>query len=336
MGKIKVGLNLYSLTRELLNRSLDLEGCFRVTKELGMDQVEIIAFEQFKGYPYPSKELIKKTLDYSQKYGVGIYTYSANLPTNLKAGIRELSEDDMFYMVLNDVKYANLLGATTMRQKAGIGANVLRRMIPYCERYNVSIGIEVSPGQSDIHGPMMEDYLALFQEVKCPYIGFTPDFGIFSPERRQGGDPLKMPLFFSLSDQCNRQELIDLWDYAVLNGKTGEYVKEQLGKMDLEWEDYVLATNILAGEKDSIIPVDMLKEMLPYTIHCHGKFHKALEDGEDWKIPTTQILNLLKEEDYDGYIMIEYEGHDMFDIDATEAIAQHLKKYREILGDDLR
>jgi hypothetical protein len=282
-------------------------------------------------------ELIKKCLGYAEKYEVHIMAYSANLSTHVKSHIVP-TDDDIFYMTLNDVKYANLFGATTMRQKASVNAKVLRRLLPYLEKYNVRIGIEISPGQSDIHGSVMGPFWELFEEVKSLYIGYVPDWGIFSPTRAGfGGGGLDAPVRSTLSSLGNRPELVAYWDDAVKKGITVRQLSSDLEHMKLTDHEKAAVSILFRPETDVQRPVEELRQMLKYAVHCHGKFHKALpeQNGEDWKIPVGKILKIMLEEKYKGYVMIEYEGHDMFTTPAMDAIRLHLQKYKEYLGENL-
>jgi sugar phosphate isomerase/epimerase len=56
------------------------------------------------------------------------------------------------------------------------------------------------------------------------------------------------------------------------------------------------------------LPVDSLRECLPYTIHVHGKAHNVIEaDGDEPTIPYRALMGMLKEYNYTGSIVAEYE-----------------------------
>lgn len=51
-----------------------------------------------------------------------------------------------------------------------------------------------------------------------------------------------------------------------------------------------------------------LREVLPYVAVCHAKFLHMNEDFEETTIPYPEIIKVLMEEDWEGYLISEYEG----------------------------
>jgi len=51
-----------------------------------------------------------------------------------------------------------------------------------------------------------------------------------------------------------------------------------------------------------------LKDMMPYTVHVHAKAHAFDENGEEVNTPYKELLTIIKESGYDGYISAEFEG----------------------------
>lgn len=54
-------------------------------------------------------------------------------------------------------------------------------------------------------------------------------------------------------------------------------------------------------------PEDIL-HVLPYTYCCHAKFNYMNEDFQETTIPYDDVLRLLVDNGYDGYLISEYEG----------------------------
>ena len=53
---------------------------------------------------------------------------------------------------------------------------------------------------------------------------------------------------------------------------------------------------------EDIIPI------LPYVYCCHAKFNYITEDFTEPTIPYEQLITILKEHNWDGYMLSEYEG----------------------------
>jgi sugar phosphate isomerase/epimerase len=54
-------------------------------------------------------------------------------------------------------------------------------------------------------------------------------------------------------------------------------------------------------------PEDMIP-LLPYVYCCHAKFYNMSDDLIETTIPYDRILQILKENNWDGYLLSEYEG----------------------------
>ncbi len=85
----------------------------------------------------------------------------------------------------------------------------------------------------------------------------------------------------------------------------------------------------LQFRKDCNKELEGLKEIMPHCFHMHGKFHYLSEDLVEASIPYDQILDVVKNSDYDGYIVSEYEDHESGN--AVEMTRRHQAMMRKIL-----
>lgn len=51
-----------------------------------------------------------------------------------------------------------------------------------------------------------------------------------------------------------------------------------------------------------------LKKVSPYALHVHAKSHEFSEEGEEKKIDYKKVIKILKNNNYQGYLSIEFEG----------------------------
>lgn len=84
-------------------------------------------------------------------------------------------------------------------------------------------------------------------------------------------------------------------------------------------------------EKDLPQLLQELKEILPYSFECHGKFHYLDEACHEASIPYNHILPLLAKEGYNGYLICEYE--DELYCGGTEFTKRQMIMERTLLGD---
>ena len=92
-----------------------------------------------------------------------------------------------------------------------------------------------------------------------------------------------------------------------------------------EWVD----PNYEPNKPEDIIP------LLPYIYSCHAKFIHMSDDFQETTIPYPQVIRILQEQGWDGYLLSEYEGADKYD--PGYEVGQTLRKQhimlKRLLGD---
>lgn len=76
--------------------------------------------------------------------------------------------------------------------------------------------------------------------------------------------------------------------------------------------------------------LDELKAILPYSFEIHGKFHYLDDNNVEASIPYDDILAVIAESDFDGYIVCEYE--DELYCGGTEFTKRQIKMLKRILN----
>ncbi len=104
-------------------------------------------------------------------------------------------------------------------------------------------------------------------------------------------------------------------DFSVFRSKFGEG----------EWKDPKFKHNV----PEDIIP------LLPYVYCCHAKFIHMSDDFEETTIPYPEIVKILQDNGWDGYLLSEYEGADKYD--PGYEVGQTLRKQhimlKNLIGD---
>ena len=92
-----------------------------------------------------------------------------------------------------------------------------------------------------------------------------------------------------------------------------------------EWKDPLYTPN----KPEDIIP------LLPYVYCCHAKFINMNDQFEETTIPYPEIIKVMQDNGWDGYLLSEYEGADKYD-DFYE-VGQTLRKQhimlKNLIGD---
>ena len=78
-------------------------------------------------------------------------------------------------------------------------------------------------------------------------------------------------------------------------------------------------------------------EFMPYIFHIHAKFYEMVDDHTEFSIPYDEIIAVLQEGGYEGYLCSEYEGNrhiqDAFEVDSVEQVRRHQVMMAGLLGE---
>jgi len=324
MSDIKLGITLYCFTNEYCGDSMTLEDCIRKAKEIGAEGYEIVATQMIPSYPYVSDEFLGEIKAMSAYYDIAPICYSANMDRGMR-GDRNLTEDEMLQMAINDVKSANKMGCKVMREQFLLSPAALVKLAPYAEAYDVRVGIEIHNPETP-NTPIMRDYLEKIQTSGSKYIGFVPDFGLFAtrPNKPMWDEALRAGVPVSILEMARDMRLNDVsWDDAMKKlgeaGATGPAFATAQGM----WGFVQFRENCKAELKG-------LQEIMPYCFHMHGKCHYLSEDLKEASIPYNEIMPVIAESDYKGYIVTEDEDHNSGN--AVEMTRRHIAMMKKLLG----
>ncbi len=92
-----------------------------------------------------------------------------------------------------------------------------------------------------------------------------------------------------------------------------------------EWRDPFFVPN----EPEDIIP------LLPYIYCCHAKFINVDDNFNETTIPYQRVLEVLRDNGYDGYLLSEYEGADKYDygVEVGRILRKNQILMKNILGE---
>lgn len=76
--------------------------------------------------------------------------------------------------------------------------------------------------------------------------------------------------------------------------------------------------------------IEGLKKILPYCVEMHGKFH-YVRDLHEHSIPYEDILPIIRGSEYAGYIMSEYEDHNLYQQSARQ-MDRFIRMEKKLLG----
>ncbi len=327
-SNIKLCTSLFSFALEWNSGKYSLESLMAKVNELNLGPgIEIIGFQSLKGFPYLSGDTIAEVRRLIEKYGFELACLDANVDVGIRRD-RLLTIDETTEYIIPQIWAASKLGFPVLRVQMTAKPEVIKRLAPVAEKANVKLGMELhTPYQVD-HPAVME-LRELYEEIDSPYVGFIPDFGT-----SMRGIP--EALLNSFRDVGVTDELIELtkeiWKKDVPTpakfGELGERASAlgatppQIGRLNMAFS--------MNGRQD----INAWKEIIPQTVHLHGKFYGFDENGDEPSIDYAAILKVFYEGGYNGYVASEYEGTAFTDeFTGFEMVQKHHALCDKILTD---
>jgi hypothetical protein len=76
---------------------------------------------------------------------------------------------------------------------------------------------------------------------------------------------------------------------------------------------------------------------MPYCHHIQAKFYEMTDDRTEYSIPYDEIIPVLIEGGYRGYLSSEYEGNrhiqDVYEVDSVEQVRRQHAMFQHLLGE---
>lgn len=305
MSKIKKCVSLYSLQDEFLNKRMSLPDIVDFVKEQECEGFEILPDQMLKNSPDVSKDTIKEWNEMIGKSELIPVIADVFLNTNLYKN-RSLTKKECIDLLIKEIKLAHALGIHLIRLVSMVPYWVCEPLLPYCEKYDVSIALEVHAGMAfDI--PETRAFIDEMKRLNSKYIGLVIDTGIFCKRFPRVVKEYEI-------NQGASKEMFEYLDDLFANGKDLHMVtRENGGKFPNEF------TNTLKNDEDHMFAplcdgyenysISVLDNLMPYIKHFHFKLFEMSEEGPEYSIDYKEILQYLHDHNYDGYVSTEYEGN---------------------------
>ncbi len=324
--QIKRGVSLYSFQEEYFLRTLSLEDCIRVAGEIGARGIEIIPEQSIPGFPTVTDEFVATWQGWMEQYGTTPVATDLFLDTKLHAD-RWLTLEEQIASVRRDVDIAVRLGATVVRAIINTSPQVMEGAAPYAEANGVRLLLEVHAPFHYEH-PWILEHLEVMHRTGSPALGLMPDMGTFV-ERfprvvsdralREGARPeLVDYIVKTYDDHGDTHALMDIMNY-----RNGGPVEVGLARQ---------ATHYIWTDPRSMLP------HMPLIGHIQAKFYEMTDEGSEYSIPYEDIVPVLVEGGFDGYLSSEYEGNrhiqDAFAVDSVEQVRRQHAMFARLLGEE--
>lgn len=327
MTGIKRGVSLYSFQNETFQGKMSLEDCIRTCAEMGADGIEIIGEQTFWGWPEVGVDQARVAEWHSliAKYDCVAVSHDFMLDYKRYKG-REMPFDEQVASVKKDIDFGALLGMKYIRALVSIAPEVLVAAAPYAEEKNIKILIEVHAPLHFDH-PWIVRHAEAFEKSGSDALGFLPDMGMFlfkfPPVWKAKFERIGVP-----------KNIADYIEKAYEDRVLSEYVILNVREMGGEGPAIAMAETL--RHNAAFEPKRML-DFMPRIHNVHGKFYEMTEDLVEPSIPYDEIVRVLKQGGYTGYICSEYEGNrwieDFQEPDSVEQVRRQQEMLKALIGE---
>jgi sugar phosphate isomerase/epimerase len=314
-GTVKRCVSLYSFQEEFYLRKMTLEEILETTEKLDIPGVEIIGDQMIRKYPNVPESFYEQWQGWMKQYHRIPVCLDMFLDWNKFKG-RRMTEEEKVESVTRDIQAANRLGCTVIRVIHDVSPSVMEKLASTAEKYNVKLALEIH-APSHFESEHEQRLMEMFERVRSHYLGFTVDCGIFTK---------RLPRV--ITDRWVRdgmKEAVANYVIEVYNSHSGtDQLEDDLNALGATPEEIITAQR---GLRNIFVDPRKMLDYMQWIYHIHGKFNEMLPDYTEYGIPYEEIVPVLKEGGYDGYISSEYEGNrwiqDAFEVDSTEQVRRH-------------
>jgi sugar phosphate isomerase/epimerase len=323
---IKRSVSLYSFQEEYYLRKMTLEEIIATCARLDIPGIEIIGDQMIRGYPNIPDAFIEQWHGWMEKYGRTPVCLDQFIDWNKYRG-RLMTEDERVAVLVQDIKNAAKLGCSVIRVIHDTSAAVMEKAAPYAEEYNVRLGNEIH-APSHLDDAFSQSLVEMFERTGSKHVGFVIDFGLYTRRLprvvsdRWLRDGMRPDIAQFIIDAYNRHEGLETLadDIDRMGGTENDIAMMRMGTHNI----YVDPRRML--------------DLMPYIFHFHAKFNEMLPDYTEYSIPYDEVVPVLIEGGYNGYLSSEYEGNrhiqDAFEVDSVEQVRRHQVMLRRLLGEE--
>ena len=322
--QIKRGVSLYSYQEEYFLRKLNLEDCLREVSKTGATGVEIIGEQMVPGFPTLTPAFVEQWQSWLKSYNLTPVCHDLFLDFK-KFKHRRLTEDEQLESIKRDIVFANKLRCKVIRVIVSTTPELMLRAASIAEDHDVKLGIEVhSPFHID--NAWMKRHYEVMLKSNSKNLGFVPDMGTYTK---------KMPrvLMDNLIRKGANEKIVEFVCEQYEKGVMQEYIVGEVMQMSDKPIDRMVA------EQTRYYSYTNPRQLLPYMdriFHIHAKFYEMVDDQTEYSIPYEEVIAVLKEGSYNGYLSSEYEGNrhiqDVFEVDSVEQVKRQQNMFKSLLG----
>ena len=314
---VKRGVSSYSYQNLIFDLKMNWNDFIRtIRQDLDTDGVELIDGTFIPGYPFMSQEFEYAWKNEIARWDMKSVTMDIYLDV-LQFRDHVMNHAEAVERLKRDLKIAARLGFQNVRALAPCPEDVIEACIPVAEDLGVCIGQEVHAPIQIVYDPatdrnpkgvvdpaLVDTIIEMRLKHNTTAVALVPDMGLFNnwftpsqvaQAKRQTGDP-------------------DLIDFIVECREADMAPDELTAKVKEKAPNANMMALGRLIQPQASATIDQFAKVVPYTCSIHGKFYEMVEDPTkpggyyDPSIPYDQIMKVLNDCGYEGYINSEFEG----------------------------
>ena len=344
---IKRGVSLYSYQQNDFFHTMDWKAQLRevATNLKGADGIEIISECTIPRYPMPPESFIFEWNNEMARWGLNAVTMDTYVDT-LQFRDHVLTIEECAERLKYDIRLAKALGFKNMRLCHNVPMRSVQLALPLAEELDIVLTNEIhapspiKPKRGVNWGETVARDVAFIERTGTKHYGLQPDMGIFQDK------PCRVSIAYLLRAYMSKEDA-DIISREIVQAY--DEMDQESFKLFVEQKCPQLmqsryAMHLLRGA--SADPMD-LYDIMKYIVCIHGKFYEMTEiEGkpgqyEEKSIMYPEVIAILNDCCYDGYIDSEYEGQrSQQDMgyeglpDEVEQVRRHHEMLSRLIADD--
>lgn len=322
---IKRGVTVYSFKEKVTLGELTWEDCIAAMSNMGVQGIEFLGQLFFRNCPDINTEDVENWKHLMWKYGTKTVAHDFFVDKTMFKN-RNLTLRESVDIVRRHVQFAKAVDCPIIRIGGTFDPELFRQAAPICEEYGVKLGVEIHNGSSSWILPSIQKTIEIINQVNSPYLGIIPDMSMFVKHIQDSA------YFVRAAHAAGvREDLIQFMKEAYENESNEDY-RARCDRMLEQTSDKAEQNFIIQCRRTEYHDPRELLIHMPYILHIHGKFWEMDENCEETSIDYPNILPVLVEGGYEGYISAEYEGGPV-DGDPFEPLRRYQKMLDRYLGE---
>jgi hypothetical protein len=298
---VRLATTAFSFTNEWLARQVTLEQLLVRVSELGLGPgVELIGFQTWRSYPDLAPEEIRAFRRLVERLGLEPASLGAYADLARRTDRLTTVEETVEYL-RPQIAVAAALGFPLLRLHAGIPPAALERLTPDAERAGVTLAVEVQAGQvpESPNVALVLDFSVAMTGVPAAFVDAVCRLG---------------------AARADVDRLVELW----ADGADIRELFAAIAELDAPGaaRDEARGGFVRFGRQDpeAWIP------LVPRIAFAHAKFWELDEDGGDPSVREAELIRVLRDGGFDGFVCSEWGGNawlDATDVDAFDLVRRH-------------